>query len=122
MGFRFRRSFKLLPGVRVNLGKRGASVTAGIRGAHITHGVSGTRATVGLPGTGMSYSQQLRSGSTPPFTYRTSGTVFPRKTVIAVVVLSVIALTLGVRGCLLPLALIALIACIPWFFKKLTQS
>jgi hypothetical protein len=57
MGFRFRRSFRLLPGIRVNLGKRGASVSLGRRGAHVTIGPTGTRTTVGLPGTGLSYTQ-----------------------------------------------------------------
>jgi len=55
MGFRFRRSIKILPGIRINLGKRGVSLSAGVRGAHITVGKNGTRTTVGLPGTGVSY-------------------------------------------------------------------
>jgi hypothetical protein len=55
MGLRFRRSFKLLPGVRLNLGKRGASVSVGVRGAHVTYDRNGTRMTVGIPGTGLSY-------------------------------------------------------------------
>jgi hypothetical protein len=55
MGFRFRRSIKLLPGVRLNFGKRGISTSIGIRGAHITLGKTGTRTTVGLPGSGLSF-------------------------------------------------------------------
>ena len=56
--FRFRRSFRLLPGVRINLGKRSTSMSVGVRGAHVTFGgPSGTRATVGLPGTGLSYTE-----------------------------------------------------------------
>jgi hypothetical protein len=55
MGFRFRRSIKILPGVRLNFGKRGISTSIGIRGAHITLGKTGTRTTVGLPGSGLSY-------------------------------------------------------------------
>ncbi len=55
MAFRFRQSFRLLPGVRLNLGKRGASVSVGARGAHLTVGPKGMRTTVGLAGTGMSY-------------------------------------------------------------------
>lgn len=59
MGFvRFRRSFRLLPGVRINLGKRSTSVSIGGRGAHVTlGGPQGTRTTVGLPGTGLSYTE-----------------------------------------------------------------
>ena len=33
MGFRFRRSVRLFPGVRLNIGKRGVSASVGIRGA-----------------------------------------------------------------------------------------
>jgi hypothetical protein len=55
MGFRFRRSRTLFPGVRLNLGKKGASVSIGPRGLKHTIGPHGRRTTVGLPGTGMSH-------------------------------------------------------------------
>jgi Protein of unknown function (DUF4236) len=55
MGFRFRRSIKILPGIRLNFGKRGVSTSIGVRGAHVTVGRTGTRTTVGLPGSGLSY-------------------------------------------------------------------
>jgi Protein of unknown function (DUF4236) len=55
MGFRFRRSVKILPGIRLNFGKRGVSTSIGVRGAHVTVGRAGTRTTVGLPGSGLSY-------------------------------------------------------------------
>lgn len=64
MGFRFRRSIRILPGLRVNLGKRGASLSVGVRGAHVTVGPTGTRTTVGLPGTGLSYTHLDKP--TPP--------------------------------------------------------
>jgi hypothetical protein len=50
--FRFRRTFKIVPGVRFNLSKSGASVSFGPRGLHYTVGPKGTRTTVGLPGSG----------------------------------------------------------------------
>jgi len=55
LGFRFRRSVKLFPGLRLNFGKRGISASIGVRGAHVTYGPTGTRTTVGLPGSGLSY-------------------------------------------------------------------
>jgi hypothetical protein len=55
MGFRFHRSIKLFPGLRLNFGKRGISASIGVRGAHVTYGPTGTRTTVGLPGSGLSY-------------------------------------------------------------------
>ena len=53
--FRFRRSFKIVPGLWWNIGKKSSSVSLGGRGLHYTIGPSGTRTTVGLPGTGLSY-------------------------------------------------------------------
>jgi hypothetical protein len=61
MGFRFRRSIRLAPGVRVNLGSRGISLSAGVRGASVTVGPRGTYANVGIPGTGISYRERLSS-------------------------------------------------------------
>ncbi len=57
MGFRFRRSFKLLPGVRINLSGRGTSVSLGGRGFHYNIGPKGTRVTAGIPGTGLSWTK-----------------------------------------------------------------
>lgn len=58
--FRFRRSVKILPGIRLNIGKRSSSISLGGRGAHYTIGPSGNRTTVGLPGTGLSYTSVHR--------------------------------------------------------------
>lgn len=57
MGLRFRKSFKIAPGVKINLNKKSAGVTLGTKGAHYTINTSGKRtASVGIPGTGLSYS------------------------------------------------------------------
>lgn len=53
--FRFRRSIRLAPGFRLNLGRRGVSASVGRRGAHVTVGHGHTRTTVGVPGSGVSY-------------------------------------------------------------------
>ncbi len=58
--FRFRRSFKVVPGVRLNLGKRSLSTSFGVKGAHYTTGSAGRRFTAGLPGTGLSYTTGTR--------------------------------------------------------------
>lgn len=58
MPFRFRRSIRVLPGVRINIGKRGVSTSIGVKGAHITIGHGRVRETIGLPGSGISYSHQ----------------------------------------------------------------
>lgn len=55
MGFRFRRTIKVLPGVRINLGRRGVSTSIGPRGLSHTIGHGKTTTTVGVPGTGLSH-------------------------------------------------------------------
>ena len=55
MGWRFQRRRRLLPGLSLNLGKRGASVSAGPRGAKLNVGRRGVQGTVSLVGTGLSY-------------------------------------------------------------------
>ncbi len=56
MGWFFRKRIRLLPGVHLNVGKRGASVSLGRRGASVNLSRRGTRTTVSLPGTGLGYS------------------------------------------------------------------
>ncbi len=59
MPIRFRKTYRILPGVKVNLGKSGMSFTVGPRGFHLTFGKKGVRQTVGIPGTGLSESSYL---------------------------------------------------------------
>lgn len=60
MAFRFRKSIKLLPGLRLNLSRSGVSASIGKPGATINvGGKHGPRATIGVPGTGLSYTQRL---------------------------------------------------------------
>lgn len=67
MGFRFRRSIKLVPGVRINIGKKGvSSVSLGGRGARVTVGTKGVRKTVGLPGTGLSHTSYQSFNNNSP--------------------------------------------------------
>ena len=53
--FRFRRSIKIAPGIKINLNKKSTSLTIGRRGVHTTINGSGVRNTIGLPGSGLSY-------------------------------------------------------------------
>jgi hypothetical protein len=57
MGLRFSRRLTIVPGLRINLGKRGASVSIGHRGGWVTVGSRGARATLGLPGTGIYWTE-----------------------------------------------------------------
>ncbi|MDD7793661.1 DUF4236 domain-containing protein [Clostridium sp. 'White wine YQ'] len=57
MGLKMRRSVKLAPGVRLNVGKKSMGVSFGTKGARYSINSSGRRTTtVGIPGTGISYS------------------------------------------------------------------
>ena len=74
MGWRYRRSIKLMPGVRVNLGKTGvSSFSFGGRGMTTNVNRRGSKTTISLPGTGLSYQTKrtsARSSSKPQITIR----------------------------------------------------
>lgn len=59
MAFRFSKRISILPGVRINLSKSGASLSVGPRGASVTIGKQGVHGNVGIPGTGLSYRERL---------------------------------------------------------------
>ena len=63
MGMRFRKSFKIAPGVKFNVNKKSVGMTFGGKGVHYTVNSSGRRTTsVGAPGTGLYY-QSVSGGS-----------------------------------------------------------
>ena len=55
VGFRFQKRIKILPGISINLGKRGASISMGPRGVRTTIGSRGVKHSFGIPGTGIRY-------------------------------------------------------------------
>lgn len=59
MGFRFRKSVKIAPGVKLNLSKSGGSLSIGGRGATANISSKGVRSTYTIPGTGISYVTQV---------------------------------------------------------------
>lgn len=92
MGFRFRRSIKILSGVRVNLGKHSTSISVGGRGSHVTLRPGHTaRTTVGIPGSGLSYTEggKLERRQTPPTDSETSRGISMRGWVLAILLLLV---------------------------------
>jgi hypothetical protein len=77
MGFGFRKSFWVAPGVRVNVSKRGAGISLGGKG--FTHSVrpSGRRTTISTPGTGLSYTtHHKRDQSSSEFDNAIIGIIF----------------------------------------------
>jgi hypothetical protein len=61
-GLRFQKRLSVLPGVRVNLSKSGASTSIGPRGADVNIGRDGVTTNAGIPGTGLSYRQKVGGG------------------------------------------------------------
>lgn len=65
MGWRFRKSFSPLPGVRLTLSPSGISTSVGVGPFRVTHGTRGTAFTANVPGTGLSFRQPLGDQRTP---------------------------------------------------------
>ena len=63
-GLNFRKSIRLLPGLKVNLSKSGASFTVGPRGAHVTVGRGRPKLSLDLPGTGIYFRRTLGTSET----------------------------------------------------------
>jgi hypothetical protein len=76
MSWRFRKSFQVFPGVRINLSKSGLSTTIGDGPLHLNFGPQGVTGTVSVPGTGVSFRHRIRVGPTrtPP---ASDSSVFP---------------------------------------------
>ena len=61
-GLRFQKRLRILPGLRINLSKSGASASVGPRGADVNIGRDGVSTNAGIPGTGLSYRQKVGKG------------------------------------------------------------
>jgi Protein of unknown function (DUF4236) len=64
MGVYFRKSKKLIPGVRLNLTKRGVGISFGVKGLRFSSSTTGTRRlSANIPGTGLYYRKNLKKKS-----------------------------------------------------------
>lgn len=96
MGLRFRKSIKILPGVKLNLGKKSAGVSAGTTGARYSVNSSGRKtSTVGIPGTGLSYSKSSGGGKKSD---KGSKSVLPWRLILTVGILIFILIG-GIAAC-----------------------
>lgn len=95
MGWRFRKSVKIVPGVRLNIGKRGASLSVGVKGATVNFSSKGTRYSLGIPGTGISYSELVKKKNTHKdkisIRPKNSSTVFGNVVLFVITLIGVIA-------------------------------
>lgn len=101
MGFRFRRSFKIAPGLRVNFNRKSTSVRIGPRGLGYTISSNGhKRVSAGIPGTGISYSEVV-SPKRQRQTYEAAPLVDakPQASPKGPAILLIIAMLLGVGWC-----------------------
>lgn len=63
MGWRFRKSIKILPGVKVNIGKKSVGLSIGSKlGGISLNSKNGARSRISIPGTGIHFSSKLFSG------------------------------------------------------------
>lgn len=63
MGLRFRKSFKIAKGIRINIGKGGVSASLGKKGLSLNVGTRGVYSNIGIPKTGLSSRTKLLGGS-----------------------------------------------------------
>jgi Protein of unknown function (DUF4236) len=66
MGWRFRKSFSPLPGIRLNFSPRGISTSVGVGPARLSLGSQGVAVTARVPGTGISYRQPIHLPHSAP--------------------------------------------------------
>jgi hypothetical protein len=65
LALRFRKSFRIAPGVKLNIGRKSLSASFGQRGACYTTGTAGRRLTLGPPGTGLFWTTTLARSRLP---------------------------------------------------------
>ena len=63
MALRFRKSFKIAPGIKLNVSKSGLGMSAGVKGARIGVNSKGTYSSYSIPGTGISSFEYHKSST-----------------------------------------------------------
>ena len=64
MGFRFRKSIKILPGIKLNIGKKSSSISIGNKfGGISVNSKTGVTARTSIPGTGISFTEKVNTFS-----------------------------------------------------------
>lgn len=102
MAFRFRRSVKILPGVRINFNKNSTSVTFGGKGFHHTISSTGKSTTsVGIPGTGISYSSSSGGSAPHPAPSRRQVLLYTKQTLKSPTMHAICFFIFGIPLCLL---------------------
>ena len=104
MGFRFRKSFKIAPGVKLNIGKKSAGVSVGGKGFSTSVSSSGRKTTsVGVPGTGLSYVSSSGGSSKSKSSKGSASSMSSSKKggcwLILVPIIIILIIISGIRSC-----------------------
>lgn len=104
MGFRFRKSFKVAPGVKLNIGKKSAGVSVGGKGFRTSVSSSGRKTTsVGVPGTGLSYVSSSGGSSKSKSSKGSANSMSSSKKggcwLILVPIIIILVIISGIRSC-----------------------
>ncbi|HFJ9453604.1 TPA: DUF4236 domain-containing protein [Bacillus tropicus] len=111
MGFRFRKSKKIAPGIRLNASKKGIGISIGVKGARVSFGPSGTRVTTSIPGTGISYQKQISNKSNNMEEFEYQKPIYTPQTVeVEAITIRDSQATINTRKIAKPLSIIMLIA------------
>lgn len=127
MALRFRKTIKIVPGVRINFGKKSMSLSLGGRGGSLNINKNGLRSTVGIPGTGISYTSNLKSSNVlsgietdkPDYSLLKFGFILFMATFYFI-----ITLVYGwpfYKIVLVPVAIALLAKALAWFIKKIKE-
>lgn len=66
MGFRFKKSIKIAPGIKLNIGKKSIGMSVGSKfGGISVNSRNGTTSRISIPGTGISYTTKNKICSKP---------------------------------------------------------
>lgn len=133
MGLYFRKSKKILPGVRINWSKSGPSLSVGPRGAKVSIGKRGTYVSGGIPGTGLYWRNKIGGKKKTRGTHASSNSSYSQapsasNSQISVnTVLLILFVVIGAAVCLLSgnlvlTALFAIGACVWLFVRSSAQS
>ncbi|MDD2609334.1 MAG: DUF4236 domain-containing protein [Giesbergeria sp.] len=96
MGWRFQKRIRLLPGIALNLSRKGISTSIGIPGARVTLGHGKRRTTLGIPGSGLSYITVQSTKNAPPSAQPQARAGRWLKLLLIAVVIFIVALVIGI--------------------------
>lgn len=96
MGIRVRKSFKVAPGVRVNMGKKSSSISVGNKYAHTTISTSGSKRSGGHMSEDVA--RMLRDGANVSEKQRASNSRFMKVCSVIMTILAIIASLLAIVG------------------------